>query len=334
MRKSRLQITSVLTVLFNFAVVAQNLVPNPGFENYSVCPSSSGQLNACTGNWFGNAFQTPDYFNACNPNSTFLGSLEVGVPNNLFGFQYAASGNGYAGILAFDYFFPEGREFFSTQLTAPLTIGTRYFVSFKANPAWSPFASVDLACNNIGIRFSVDNILDTLPMQLNIAQVYSAAVLNDTMNWTVISGSFIATDTSRYITIGNLFDDAATQTQSLGQPGTGVAYYFIDDVCVSADSSICNDFTVGTKHAVGVQQIQVFPNPATDQVAIDLPFSIIKPGCKLVVKNALGQEVLTLDRLSQRLIINVAELGSAGIYFFELVDSTLKSLGRTKLIVR
>src|SRR5205085_585438 len=88
--KPSIQIT--LLLLFSFSIGnAQNLVPNPGFENYITCPVNYGELFKCQ-DWstFGNS---PDYFNACSPDTI------VSVPKNNFGYQLASSGNAYCGFI-------------------------------------------------------------------------------------------------------------------------------------------------------------------------------------------------------------------------------------------
>ncbi|MBK7964032.1 MAG: hypothetical protein IPK10_01055 [Bacteroidetes bacterium] len=72
------------------ATAQLNLVPNPSFEDTVYCPFGTDQLDACA-NWL-NFCNSPDYFNACS-NPAF------GVPNSVFGYQYAHTGNAYAGAV-------------------------------------------------------------------------------------------------------------------------------------------------------------------------------------------------------------------------------------------
>ena len=60
---------------------AQNLVPNPSFEDYCSCPDNSGQVYRAIG-WtsFGNS---SDYFNCCAPPGA------QSVPLNPSGYQCA-----------------------------------------------------------------------------------------------------------------------------------------------------------------------------------------------------------------------------------------------------
>ena len=82
-------------MLFTIAVngLAQNLVPNPSFENYTQCPFSLG-LEAYVSDWK-SARETPDYFNTCatTPNAD--------VPSNVVGYQEPYIGNAYIGMLTY-----------------------------------------------------------------------------------------------------------------------------------------------------------------------------------------------------------------------------------------
>lgn len=65
------------TIFFVYIVTilnvnAQNIVPNPSFEEYEGCPNSVADFSVS--NWFIPLY-SPDYYNSC---STFM----VGVPNN------------------------------------------------------------------------------------------------------------------------------------------------------------------------------------------------------------------------------------------------------------
>src|SRR4029078_6403538 len=92
---------SFLILLFSFISLfanAQNLVPNPSFEDTPICPSGVGQVNNCL-NWIP-LINTPDYFNRCSQNP------DISVPNNLFGFQEPAFGDGYIGFFTYSTIWP------------------------------------------------------------------------------------------------------------------------------------------------------------------------------------------------------------------------------------
>ncbi|MEI6852342.1 MAG: hypothetical protein WCL06_05845, partial [Bacteroidota bacterium] len=179
----------VATCLFFFTTslgIAQNLVPNPSFEEYTTCPWENNQVFLCTGwNSFGNS---PDYFNACAP-------FGINVPNSMFGFQHAHKGSGMIGLCTYrDPNKPDGpnyRELIGVQLLNSLQNGSKYFISFYTNFAYGP--SVAVASNKIGCRFA--NIeyseFNIAPIN-NHAVLYSNSIITDSTSWVKITGSFIA----------------------------------------------------------------------------------------------------------------------------------------------
>jgi hypothetical protein len=181
----------LFTLLISNATIAQiNLVPNPSFEDTVYCPLGSNQLNACE-HWlnFGNS---PDYFNSCTP---------FGLPNSVFGFQYAHTGNAYAGAVFYARpNLPSGpniREFIGLEMLSNLIVGQKYFVSFFVVNAGVNNGSI--ACNKQGINFyTVPFDSCCSPPLLNTAKIYNDSILTDTLNWTKISGSFIADSAYRY----------------------------------------------------------------------------------------------------------------------------------------
>jgi gliding motility-associated-like protein len=229
------------TIIFLFSasmgLYSQNLVPNPDFELYDICPTSEGQILNATA-WQNLNTYTPDYYNSCSANP------RVSVPYNWAGYQQATNGNAYAGIFTFEtpLLLPVNtcvREYIGSKLNSPLIIGKEYVVSFIANLALDSSHRSNQATNKLGVLFSTtayDNIRPLLPG--NFAHVYSQSVISDTANWTTVSGSFIADSAYQYINIGNFFDDA--RTMIIPQQDTiwnRAAYYYIDDVRVFLNKS-------------------------------------------------------------------------------------------------
>lgn len=256
----------LLPILITNASTAQmNLVPNSSFEDTVYCPPGSNQLNACK-HWlnFGN---TPDYFNACTPYS---------LPNSNPGFQYAHTGNAYTGAIFFRRTNlatgPNYREPMGVELLSPLTVGIKYYVSFFAVNAEVNFGSI--ACDKLGVNFYT-NVFGTCcqPPLTNTAKVYTDSILTDTLNWTKISGSFIADSAYQYLCISNFFNDVNTDTLATS-PFPTEAYYYIDDVCVSTDS-VYNQTWTGINQTDNTHNsISIFPNPSKGSFTVDSPISI------------------------------------------------------------
>ena len=272
------KIVLILFLLVSNLLVGQNLVPNPSFEDTVQCPT--GNVSDAIG-WSNFSNQSPDYFHSCN--SGFLG-----VPNNFFGYQQAASGNAYCGLST--YFSPpdNGREIIGIALTNQLILGNKYYVSFKSNLSIDTFAVSGYATNNLGARFSTLSSNPAIPDTINnFSHVFHSTIITDTLNWTLIMGSFIADSNYNYIAIGNFFDNANTDTLKImnGTPSVEFAYYFIDDVCVSTDSLTCYNFTTGVKEQEEQLKVNIYPNPTSTHFNIE---GINQP-YHLTIYNAVGQ---------------------------------------------
>ena len=96
------------------------------------------------------------------------------------------------------------------------------------------------AINHIGAYFD-DGTIDTThypgrPQSQYIPQVMDTGVINDTLNWIKVQGTFTAVGTEKFITIGNFFDKAHTHAIPLvdttGCSGLCLGLYLIDDVSV------------------------------------------------------------------------------------------------------
>lgn len=213
---------------------SQNLVPNPSFETYTLCPNNTGQISNATG-WIA-AISSPDYFNSCATNTN------VSVPKIFFlgNYQQAKNGNAYAGITTLGSFGNNIRENLSIQLMSNLINNSYYLVKLYA----VNMQCYKIANNNIALNFS--SILTTtvsfggvvnLPMHV---YKFGNPVIKDTLNWTEIMGIYKANGTEQYITIGNFKDDMNTKIDTTNYGSFGyAAYYLIDDVSVEP---ICTPF--------------------------------------------------------------------------------------------
>ena len=82
-----------LACIFPFGVLAQNLIPNPGFEVYRNCPRHLGNFRHDVALWTTPTEGSTDYFHLC--------SQYMGTPDNFNGAQNTLEGNGYAGFYAY-----------------------------------------------------------------------------------------------------------------------------------------------------------------------------------------------------------------------------------------
>ena len=248
----------IMISCFAIYTQAQNLVPNPSFETYSACPSSSNFSASLATGW--NVYgKTPDYLNACFPDSLTTNNFDV--PNNIFGFQYPATGSAYAGIWVYssNEFF---REYIGAQLISPLQIGSTYQVSMKIAFSNS-LAYGKVATNKFGLRFSNIPYSNATPAPTdNFAHVYTNTIVTDTLNWTTISSNFTADSAYSYVMLGNFFDDAHTDTLQIHPTPAWFSYYFLDDVYVGKISS-----PEGIDQKTN-SEIRLYPNPSFGELIL------------------------------------------------------------------
>lgn len=293
-----------------------NLVPNPSFEQYSQCPTNQGQVSFANG-W--GEYASADYFNSCSSVPNFS------VPINWSGNHPAASGNAYCALATFGRYWPNGREFIFTSLTTTLNIGTKYYLSFKTCAGISSQLWTYMTSNKIGALLTVGN--HTAPVVVNRAHVYAPNIINDTINWTKVFGSFKADSTYKFITLGNFFDDVNTSTMTIVPCFTCGAYYLIDDVCLSTDSLFAFNYnSVGLQENRTENNISIHPNPANSLLNIDNNSTSI---ILFSLFNNLGSK-LTEIQVKDKATINLIDY-PAGIYFIKL--TTDKSIVTKKIII-
>lgn len=291
-------------------------MPNGSFEEMvncaqiGTCPIDIGEV--CVIKDWPWSLYSPDYYNRCNTNGS------VSIPQNFIGNQEALPGNdGYIGLYSLEgQGAPDGREFIGAKLKDSLIIGQKYFAALKVSLA----DCMPCGTNKVGVLFSTDTLKYSWPIQLpNHAQIFSANVISDKTNWTLISGSFIADSFYKYVFLGNFFDDSHINSMVVNNnPCVGFggsycySYYYIDDVCVSTDSMTCNT-PVGIQEPKQNEQVSIYPNPFSNQLSLVVPNN---EEATLCVYDILGQQVL------QNTFINSSTLSTAqlarGIYFYEL----------------
>ena len=218
----------------------QNLVPNPSFEGYHNCPPYPGQIHEAQF-WDSPNNQTSDFFHACA-----LQENGASVPENLFGFQAAYSGEAYGGIRSW---IPSGnapvyREYLGVKLMRPLRKNRAYWVSFWVSPAENASHYSD----GIGAAF----YRDSLPAQ----QIYEetpalthprGSLLTNVEAWTQIQGTYVAEGGEEFLLIGNFQNDENTLLQPReSSSGEGeMVYYYIDQVEVVPCPQLGFSFTLG-----------------------------------------------------------------------------------------
>lgn len=249
----RLLFCMCLSFLYSCRAAAQNLVPNPSFEDYNGCPanglaphypqivqspaySSFPAVKA----WVSPTINgSPDYYNGCAPMNAF-----TNVPNAIFGYQQARTGQAYMGMYICYQYSNGGsdyREYIGCKLKNPLIAGNKYLVSFHISSS-SGFSSGYnyVATDQLGVKLSkskIDspkNIRGINPQLINPTGNY----LIDSINWMLVAGTFVATGGEEWLTIGNFTYSLPPPTRILVYPAVEdpskmlMQYVYIDDVCV------------------------------------------------------------------------------------------------------
>lgn len=298
-------LVSIFAFLISINCSAQNLAGNPGFEQFTAYPTGAAQWNLATGwsNCSGNG--SPDY-------AHMLGSGLASLPNNYFATVSPHSGDAIMGFILWhtSYLF---REYLSTPLSSPLTIGQTYNVSFYLTNGVHNGNYGGFAVDQVGAVFSTSQLTQNASDNISVTPhfVYPGTFQNSA--WQLVSFQFIADSAYQFITFGNFADDLVTDTSYYATSGFPAAYYFIDDVSVelanltpvaafSSPNQICpgtcTDFTNLSQNAATF--IWSFPG-ATPSTSTDVnPATICynSPGnynVTLIATNATGSDTLTLN---------------------------------------
>ncbi|MEM7486507.1 MAG: SprB repeat-containing protein [Bacteroidota bacterium] len=217
----------LLAVLSAFIGKGQNLVPNPSFEEFDVCPPST--INTITTpriRDFIRYWQDPPSSVATGPSSDYSHLCSENYNSTIV----SATGAGHMGIFV-RAGSSEYREYLQVRLLAPLCNGHTYEVKFKlADRDYTQF-NVD----RIGAHFSLNAVSSPADgFNINVTpQVTTPAgqFINNENNWREFTMNFVNTGGGEeWLTIGNFFNNANTNTQN----GSGFfgGYIYIDDVSV------------------------------------------------------------------------------------------------------
>jgi gliding motility-associated-like protein len=258
-----------------FAIKAQqftNLVVDSSFEKYDFLPERLyfNKLNIMLPNWFQPTTGTPDYFHEFSLMDEF--KLPVFNPfytKNCSNFQKPKTGNGIAGIIMGNIYdtlrkAKKLNEFLQTKLSQPLIKNHNYFIRFYVNRDHCS----SMAVSNLGAYLSKDSIRnyngrDSLNFtnfkEKIIPQIYNKElmVIEDTMNWTPISGIYKAMGNEHWLTLGRFNDLNFNEIVYDTVNGYDIyfhspVYYYIEDVSVTEIPSVIYDDTVCKGQLVSV----------------------------------------------------------------------------------
>ncbi len=287
-------------------VKAQNLLPDGGFELLDSCPWTY----AINDNqfWTNCTWGTPDQFDTCN-----------GVPQNNVGWQKPHGGHGYAGLVTYGR---NGyREYMRSALTAPMQDAKTYCIEFwisladySLRKSWAPqlyFSAAPVSAN-------MDTNLLLIPQWQD-----TSFLCNDTANWFKVSGVFNCFGNYNYVTIGNFYNNANTNSPPFPS-ALNNAYYYIDDMSITE----CNPANTGIPDkSVAPILIQ---NPVENIITFEFKSSNSK--AEIIIFNMNGTKIYSCNINGNKTIEIPISNWAAGNYFYRIQQDNSNFSG--KLIVR
>jgi len=312
MKKFTVVVGFVVMVFFGGRSWGQNLVENGSFEQLTSCPPGWNCLDSCVG-WFTET-GSPDAIATCSP------PPYVSVPNNYLGFQYPFEGDNYAGLITYASY-QQGnyaiREVFGTKLTDSLVIGNTYHFSIRVCQAYNDSNNIVIATNHLGAKFSKVYHTDYAFAHDNLQQLYEDSIITDSINWTLLEWDYVADSAYKYVYLGNMFDNAHTDTLNAGEPYL-YAYYYIDSV---------NLFCLDANCATGIEPLHsestfsLYPNPVQNLLTLNFLYPSSASSETIAVYDVAGRKMVLPTTYSN----NKAELTTTtlpnGIYLVQIINN-------------
>tara|TARA_B100000809_G_scaffold184866_1_gene182898 strand:- start:516 stop:3248 length:2733 start_codon:yes stop_codon:yes gene_type:complete len=204
---------------------AQNLVPNPSFEDLGGTNPNHWSFDYPWTNdlagwiYLGGHSGSADYYHANN----YWGAYDDDD-------QTARTGDAYIGMVShFGANGPGFREYVQVQLTSSLLAGQAYaveaWVSLKEYTKWGSDGFGFHVTNTAFTGSGNDQTLALTPTVDNATNNY----MDDHTGWQLITGVFVATGGEQYLTIGNFRNDANTN-YNINSGSGNYSYIFVDDV--------------------------------------------------------------------------------------------------------
>ncbi|MBK9284769.1 MAG: T9SS type A sorting domain-containing protein [Sphingobacteriaceae bacterium] len=227
----------VASVIINFCCFPQgvaNYVNNGGFEDFYNCNIPNVINNVKSWKTIDSTPQPVYRYNSCYSVVPWDGSS----------FQLPRTGQSF-GATGFLCQPPQcdpnaNRGYFRNRLKGLLQNGSIYCVKFYVNIRDISSYGID----GFGAFFG-DNLLDTItkvsiPLTYISPQVQNSIgnIITDTMNWVMVTGTFVATGTEKHMVIGNFKSDANTNKVLINPailPTIGTDVYIDDVSCIDID---------------------------------------------------------------------------------------------------
>ncbi|MGB1481153.1 MAG: OmpA family protein [Flavobacteriales bacterium] len=226
---------------------AQNLVPNPSFEQVAEDTKekdikSFGLVNDVTLEWAGATAVSPDLFMVRDKES------KVTAPCNDYGYQDPQDGEFYAGFRAYSKSPKLKRSYLQVKLTEKLEENQMYCVSFDISLAdLSRYAVPDIGA--ILSDRKIERAGDAPIIQTPDVQHKSNKTMIYMDGWETVCGTFTGGGEEEYLILGCFGGDASIDEEKVKRPTTNgdcfsgkaqqpQAYYYIENVKVEAITAL------------------------------------------------------------------------------------------------
>ena len=200
--------TSVAFFLLISFCKAQNLNPNPGFEEVHVCPTGLRQLELAK-HWFGANAGTPELFHNC--------SLKASISPN--------SGDGMAGVIFLSEI-GSSLEYLQVELIDTLLEGEEYEFSLYIRLSENSL----IGMNKVGAFFGRIGLYSNLWIRFqNHPQLVFEQMADQSHSWQKLHAKYIAKGGEKFITIGNYFAKHFITEKIVNTAAKSrTSYYYID----------------------------------------------------------------------------------------------------------
>ncbi len=265
----------LILACFTSSAFCQNLIPNSGFEEHSVLPSSLGQFDLCD-HWgnTGSLSANPDYYH-------LNGSLIADLPITSVAEVLPVEGKAIMGFKASGRSGTNIREYLSVKLLTPTIPGKKYRVSFKiANGTAFAHSKAGLGVDKIGVKFSENPLSQNADDPIVETPVYETEEVIYTKNWRTIGFNFIAEDACEWLTFGVFGDDLDKSIDFFHGNSTlaEFAYYFVDDFeMINIPLAIQPSATTDEYRSLGEEEKEERP-PLEDEFPLFVPNAFTPDG--------------------------------------------------------
>ncbi|MEL6867073.1 MAG: gliding motility-associated C-terminal domain-containing protein [Bacteroidota bacterium] len=222
----------IIFLFYNLSsLLAQNLVPNPSFEEIDTCFYEDTIL---PNYWSSPNRGTPNYFNTCSVIPVYQ------VPNALLCENlWPYTGDCYAGMYVYANVQWEITEYVQAPLLEKLEKDQYYWISFQTAPSedcpphWGFTDAMGLAFTSEHLIYDDGVLSDNSSFyDLWIAIENRGAVIDEVGQWTEINGCYRANGAETHVIVGSFANNQETVLVSSDPNSFLFDYMFVDEIVV------------------------------------------------------------------------------------------------------